>query len=299
MLSIYNASAGSGKTFTLTREYLRLLLQDQQPISDKRLPHSRILAVTFTKKATAEMKERILKELYIMATDPANSDHAQSIIQLSGNQYNISAIQQQALNLLVGILQDYSRFSVSTIDGFFQQIIRTFAKDLDLSATYDLSLDGEEMIQEAVDDIFKRIRTDETADKELINWIIDFIQKNINEDSKWNPNESIKLFSRQLLQEQLMRRMNDLQKVFEDKNFIRTYRTKLQQICNHSEQRVAQLLQQVAGMQVFSAVVVPVLHSTLNNVITTNFPEFADIINITSLTIEDWKEDFASLVEIV
>lgn len=59
-----------------------------------------------------------------------------------------------------------------------------------------------------------------------------------------------------------------------------------------------QLLQQVAGMQVFSAVVVPVLHSTLNNVITTNFPEFADIINITSLTIEDWKEDFASLVEI-
>ena len=248
MLSIYNASAGSGKTFTLTREYLRLLLQDQQPISDKRLPHSRILAVTFTKKATAEMKERILKELYIMATDPANSDHAQSIIQLSGNQYNISAIQQQALNLLVGILQDYSRFSVSTIDGFFQQIIRTFAKDLDLSATYDLSLDGEEMIQEAVDDIFKRIRTDETADKELINWIIDFIQKNINEDSKWNPNESIKLFSRQLLQEQLMRRMNDLQKVFEDKNFIRTYRTKLQQICNHSEQRVAQLLQQVADI---------------------------------------------------
>jgi ATP-dependent exoDNAse (exonuclease V) beta subunit len=248
MLSIYNASAGSGKTFTLTREYLRLLLQDQQPISDKRLPHSRILAVTFTKKATAEMKERILKELYIMATDPTQSDHAQAIIQQSGKRFDLPAIQQQAQNLLIGILQDYSRFSVSTIDGFFQQVIRTFAKDLGLSATYDLSLDGDEMIQEAVDEIFKRIRTDETADKELINWILDFIQKNINEDSKWNPNESIKLFSRQLLQEQLMRRMNDLQKVFEDKNFIRTYRTQLQQICDNSEKLVAQLLQQAANI---------------------------------------------------
>ena len=115
MLSIYNASAGSGKTFTLTREYLRLLLQDQQPISDKRLPHSRILAVTFTKKATAEMKERILKELYIMATDPTQSDHAQAIIQQSGKRFDLPAIQQQAQNLLIGILQDYSRFSVSTI----------------------------------------------------------------------------------------------------------------------------------------------------------------------------------------
>ena len=248
MLSIYNASAGSGKTFTLTREYLRLLLQDQQPISDKRLPHSRILAVTFTKKATAEMKERILKELYIMATSPTESDHAQAIIQQSGKKYDLSAIQQQAQNLLVGILQDYSRFSVYTIDGFFQQVIRTFAKDLGLSATYDLSLDGDEMIQDAVDEIFKRIRTDETVDKELINWIIDFIQKNINEDNKWNPNESIKLFSRQLLQEQLMRRMNDLQKVFEDKKFIRKYRTQLQDICNQSEKQVAQLLQQAADI---------------------------------------------------
>ena len=79
MLSIYNASAGSGKTFTLTREYLRLLLQDQQPISDKRLPHSRILAVTFTKKATAEMKERILKELSILSTNPLKSNYLDAL----------------------------------------------------------------------------------------------------------------------------------------------------------------------------------------------------------------------------
>ena len=160
MLSIYNASAGSGKTFTLTREYLRMLLCDEQPSDDKRLPHSRILAVTFTKKATAEMKERILKEMHLISVNPNKSSHAAAIIQQSSKPLNPQILQQRAQKLLIGILQDYSRFSVSTIDGFFQQVIRTFARELGLSATYDLSLDGEEMIQEAVDELFKRIKED-------------------------------------------------------------------------------------------------------------------------------------------
>lgn len=242
MLSIYNASAGSGKTFTLTCEYLRMLLNDKQPQDDKRLPHSRILAVTFTKKATAEMKERILKELYIMSTTPEKSAHAEEIIKASGNKLTLEKLKPQAQALLTGILQDYSRFSVSTIDGFFQQVIRTFARELGLSATYDLSLDGEEMIQEAVDEIFKRIRENQDEDKELVKWMIDFIQNNIDEDSKWNPNKTIKQFSKQLLQEQVIRRMDALQKVFEDKNFMRQYRSQLQQICQNTEQDVTQLL---------------------------------------------------------
>ena len=157
MLHIYNASAGSGKTFTLAREYLRMLLRDTQHGDDKRLPHSRILAVTFTKKATAEMKERILYELFVLSTTPTQSDHWEALHE--DLTLNPLQMQQRARLLLVGILQDYTRFSVSTIDGFFQQVIRTFAKELDLSATYDLSMDGEEMVQEAVDEIFKRIRS--------------------------------------------------------------------------------------------------------------------------------------------
>jgi ATP-dependent exoDNAse (exonuclease V) beta subunit len=74
MLSIYKASAGSGKTFALTREYIRMLLKDRQN-TDFLQPHSRILAVTFTKKSTAEMKARILKELYILALTPNKSDY--------------------------------------------------------------------------------------------------------------------------------------------------------------------------------------------------------------------------------
>ena len=79
MLHIYNASAGSGKTFTLAREYLRMLLRDTQHDDNKRLPHSRILAVTFTKKATAEMKERILYELFVLSTTPTQSDHWEAL----------------------------------------------------------------------------------------------------------------------------------------------------------------------------------------------------------------------------
>ena len=248
MLSIYNASAGSGKTFTLTREYLKMLLNEKRPKDDERLPHSRILAVTFTKKATAEMKERILKELYILSTTPEKSEHAEEIIKASSNQLTLEKLKTQALILLTGILQDYSRFSISTIDGFFQQVIRTFARELGLSATYDLSLDGEEMIQEAVDEIFKRIRENQDEDKELVKWVIDFIQNNINEDSKWNPNKTIKQFSKQLLQEQVIRRMDDLQKVFENKNFMRQYRSQLQKICEDTERQVKILLQQATSI---------------------------------------------------
>ena len=242
MLHIYNASAGSGKTFTLAREYLRMLLRDTQHGDDKRLPHSRILAVTFTKKATAEMKERILYELFVLSTTPEQSEHWEALYD--DLKFNPQQMQQRARLLLVGILQDYTRFSVSTIDGFFQQVIRTFAKELGLSATYDLSLDGEEVVQEAVDEIFKRIREDDSTDKELVEWMIDFIQKNIDEDSQWNPNQSIKQFSSQLLKERLIVRMPELQQVFSDKNFIRNYRTQLLQICQEKEQQVAALLQQ-------------------------------------------------------
>ncbi len=246
MLHIYNASAGSGKTFTLARQYLRMLLSDTQHSDDKRLPHSRILAVTFTKKATAEMKERILYELFVLSTAPEQSDHWQVLhheLRLNPKQ-----MQQRARLLLVGILQDYTRFSVSTIDGFFQQVIRTFAKELGLSATYDLSMDGEEIVQEAVDEIFKRIRTENNTDHELVEWMMDFIQKNIDEDHQWNPNQSIKQFSSQLLKEQLIVRMPELQQVFSNKDFIRNYRAQLQQICQEKEQQVATLLQQAISI---------------------------------------------------
>jgi hypothetical protein len=104
MLSIYKASAGSGKTYALTREYIRMLLSDRV-CRDMRLPHSRILAVTFTKKSTAEMKERILKELYILAKDPKESSYISDYLSDKDIDLNQEEIQQRAQLLLVGILQ--------------------------------------------------------------------------------------------------------------------------------------------------------------------------------------------------
>ena len=140
MLSIYRASAGSGKTHTLTQEYLLLLFRELQQHRDHFLPHSRILAVTFTKKATAEMKERILKALYGLTQDPLSSKFYKKLHKELA--LNAHEIQQQACKLLIDILTDYNRFSVSTIDGFFQQVIRTFALDLGLSSSYELALDS-------------------------------------------------------------------------------------------------------------------------------------------------------------
>ena len=106
MLSIYKASAGSGKTYTLTREYLKMMLADYRPAADGRLPHSHILAVTFTKKATAEMKERILQSLYTLSVTPKESPYLSDLVRECGLRQD--EIQARARKLMVGILQDYT-----------------------------------------------------------------------------------------------------------------------------------------------------------------------------------------------
>ena len=248
MVSIYNASAGSGKTFTLTQEYLRMLFRDTQTADDRRLSHSRILAVTFTKKSTAEMKERILRELYLLSTSPEKSKHTKELLKDSTLKLDIQQLKQKAQKLLIGILQDYTRFSVSTIDGFFQQVIRTFAMELGLSATYDLSLDGEEMVKQAVDERFKRIKENRSTDKELLKWIIDFTQKNIEDDQHWNPSASIKQFSTQLLKEQVIRCMDEMQKAFSNKKTMQNYRQQLQSICETTEGTIQSLIHQATAI---------------------------------------------------
>ena len=229
MLSIYKASAGSGKTYALTREYIRMLLSDRV-CRDMRLPHSRILAVTFTKKSTAEMKERILKELYILAKDPKESSYISDYLSDKDIDLNQEEIQQRAQLLLVGILQDYNRFSVSTIDGFFQQIVRTFAMELGLSTTYDLALDQKEIVAQAVDDIFRKIRETKPEDADLTTWLVEYAQNNIEDNKYWNPIENIKKFSEELSKEKLLQQLEEIQEVFADKDKIRRYYADLKRI---------------------------------------------------------------------
>lgn len=244
MLSIYKASAGSGKTFALTREYIRMLLTDRIH-SDARLPHSRILAVTFTKKSTAEMKERILKELFILANTPDKSDYIADFLKDKTIGLSKEAIQQRAQLLLVGILQDYNRFSVSTIDGFFQQVLRTFAMELGLSTTYDLALDHNEVVNQAVDDIFKKIRENKNENEDITNWLIEYANNNIDNNQSWNPNDPIKTFSTELSKERLMQQMQHVQDVFANKDKMRSYLEQLKVISKQVPQQVEGCVEEI------------------------------------------------------
>ena len=247
MLSIYKASAGSGKTHTLTREYLLMLFHDYHVQRDHFMPHGHILAVTFTKKATAEMKERILQALYVLSSSPTQSPFRKDLI--AHLQTNISTIQSYAKHLLIGILQDYNRFFVSTIDGFFQQVIRTFALELGLSTTYELAMDGKEVMQQAVDDIFRSLRNYQDAkNADVASWITEFSLSNLENDAYWNPHGSISQFSRNLLQEKLIRHMAEVNEFFADKKRIAAYQLELKQITHTTTQHVARTIQQISSL---------------------------------------------------
>lgn len=245
MLSIYKASAGSGKTYTLTREYLRMMLRDYHADVDGRLAHSHILAVTFTKKATAEMKKRILQALYTLSTEPTASPYIGELVSDRSLGLDIDTIRVRSHALLIGILQDYTHFSVSTIDGFFQQVIRTFAMELGLPATYDLSMDGEEIIQQAVDDVFLRVRDICDQEDSTTSWLTAFAKENIANDSKWNPKDTVYAFSKELLKEQLMRRMSEVRAFFADKQALQSYQAQLKDICTSTEKDVRRLQKQI------------------------------------------------------
>jgi ATP-dependent exoDNAse (exonuclease V) beta subunit len=144
MLKIMKASAGSGKTYNLAKTYISLLLKN-----DDRYAYKHILAVTFTNKATEEMKSRILKELHTLAATPDKSPYLKDFIKSMGKSKD--ELSAKAQSVLRDILHDYSAFAVSTIDKFFQQTLRAFAREIGQFASYQVELDKDSLIAESVD----------------------------------------------------------------------------------------------------------------------------------------------------
>lgn len=176
MLKVYRASAGSGKTFRLTQDYIRLLFD-----AKKLNHHRRILAVTFTNKATEEMKSRILQEMHQLAKG-LDSPYRKELMQayhLSENEVNT-----KAASILINILHDYSSFSISTIDRFFQQIIRAFARDIGVHGGYVLELDSSQVLEQAVDNLFFDLG--EKDNQQLLQWLTQFAEERIEQSDKWN-----------------------------------------------------------------------------------------------------------------
>ena len=159
-LLVIKASAGSGKTYRLALEYIRHLLFTTSDGSDHLVArraagdtrplnaHRNLLAITFTNKATDEMKERIVAELYRLSQPGVKSDYLADFMQES--QLNEPAVRSLARLALNELLFDYSNFNVSTIDSFFQTILRNFARELDRDFNYDIQLDEDYAVRVAV-----------------------------------------------------------------------------------------------------------------------------------------------------
>src|SRR5665647_977553 len=184
-LNIYRASAGSGKTFLLVGEYLKMLFA--QPMS-----YRNILAVTFTNKATAEMKERILKELANLSN--GGDSKYLDFLKEFGNELRIRARAPYILKL---ILHDYSRFSVMTIDSFFQKVIRSFAREIRLNASFRTEIDNRQALGDAVDLLFQEI--DENA--LLKEWMVKFLEENLEEGRSWDFKKELLKFAKEVEKE--------------------------------------------------------------------------------------------------
>lgn len=174
-VDIYKASAGSGKTHTLTRKYLQYLLQSGDPDA-----YRHILAVTFTNKATDEMKQRVLETL-------------------SRESLKDGEDGRKARRVLVSILHDYSNFSITTIDKFFLQIIRAFAREIGQNGSSRVELDEQGVIAAAVDSMLDSLDEDQNAP--LLDWMVAYAIESVEKGGSYDIASSLKEFSMLFLQE--------------------------------------------------------------------------------------------------
>ncbi|MGK4566441.1 UvrD-helicase domain-containing protein [Flavobacterium sp. 3HN19-14] len=192
-LSIYDASAGSGKTYALVKEYLKIILT-----SPKNDAYRNILAITFTNKAVHEMKSRIVGNLSEFAKDDPSDKAAQLMQDLSVETgISLSGIKEKSKQIIRHIIHNYAAFDISTIDKFTHKVIRAFAHDLNLPMTFEVTLDTESLLTEAVDAIIAQAGEDDTLTKLLV----DFTMEKTDDDKSWDISREILETGRLILNE--------------------------------------------------------------------------------------------------
>jgi ATP-dependent helicase/nuclease subunit A len=220
-LLVYKASAGSGKTFTLAVEYIKHLILNPRA-------YRQILAVTFTNKATAEMKERILQQLYgIWVSDPASEPYLNRIREdLQRKSLSEDNIRLAAGTALQYMLHDYSRFRVETIDSFFQSVMRNLARELELSPNLNIELNNTEVLSDAVDSLIEKL----TPSSPVLAWLLDYINERIADDKRWNVSNEIKRFGWNIFDEGYIEQGEGLRQQLKDPNTIKLYRNELREM---------------------------------------------------------------------
>lgn len=176
--SIYNASAGSGKTYMLVKEYLKILLQS--PVDDA---YRKILAITFTNKAVEEMKSRIINSLSDFSKEePSVKGEALMLVLARETGLSPATIKDKSKAIIKHIIHNYASFDISTIDRFTHKVIRAFAHDLNLPVTFDVSLETENLLKEAVDAIIAKAGENEV----LTSLLVDFSLDKTDNDKSWD-----------------------------------------------------------------------------------------------------------------
>lgn len=233
-LTVYKASAGSGKTFTLAVEYIKLLIGNPEN-------YRYILAVTFTNKATQEMKQRILSKLYGIAHAlPDSADYFRQV-EAAFPKLGEGAIRRRAAETLALLVHNYTFFRVETIDSFFQRVLRNLARELGLTANLQVSLNDAEVESEAVDNIVEDI---ETEDDPLLTWIMDFVQERMDDDKSWNVIGQIKDFGRNIFTDFYKDHQDELRRIMKDGAFFTKYKQSLHALKAAANKKMAEYARQ-------------------------------------------------------
>lgn len=200
--TVYRSSAGSGKTYTLVKEYLKIILPDTDSFRN-------ILAVTFTNKAAGEMKKRVLSCLEELGGPNAGTGKATrtllpSLIAETG--LTADEISRNAGEALKKILHQYSDFSIGTIDSFSHRVIRAFAHDFGIPMNFKVELDSDTLLETVVDLLLDKAGDDE----QITGLLVNFLENNIEDDKSWAIDKSLIDFSGLLLDEESQQQLPKL-----------------------------------------------------------------------------------------
>jgi len=225
-LTVYKASAGSGKTFRLATEYIKLLIRDPQSFRG-------ILAVTFTNKATEEMKLRILSQLYGIWKQLPDSEHYIREVT-EGLDVMREMAAQRAGMALSHLIHNYNYFQVETIDAFFQTVLRNLAREMDLTANLRIELNDWQVEEQAVDAIIESLNEKSV----MLRWLINYIETNIDDNKSWNVIGQIKTFGRTIFKEYYKTASKVLNDRTSQKDFFGNYVSGLRAVKAEAKKRM-------------------------------------------------------------
>ena len=216
------ASAGSGKTYSLARKYISLLLESQD-----RYAYRHILAVTFTNKATDEMKGRILKELHVLATEPCSSDYFDFFVPTRIP--SEEELQKKAKVVLSDMLHDYSAFAVSTFDRFFQQTLKAFSREIGQFASYQVELDKDSLVAESVDRVLDSLTEENVG---LLSWLTENVLEQIEQGGRYSMDANLLDMAKRL---KSVQRQDILEKynISEDEDYSKEKLLKIRSECRN------------------------------------------------------------------